>query len=108
MKYKDGTEPAYPEEYKSFNDHGVEIMNYIPGLTRRDYACIKLKVPKTDKAWLNEIILESKRDELAGQAMAAIIIGNDASEDVTGEYGSYGTSEDSYMIADSILEAKGK
>jgi hypothetical protein len=40
-----------------------------PGMSLRDYACIKLKVPKTDKEWLNEIIIESLGDYCIADAM---------------------------------------
>ncbi len=37
------------------------------GLSKRDYACIHLKVPKTGKPWLDELITESLRNEMAGR-----------------------------------------
>lgn len=39
------------------------------GMTLRDYACIELRVPRTGKPWLDEIIEEARRDAFAGQAL---------------------------------------
>ena len=39
--------------------------------TLKDYACIHLKVPKTGKPWLDELITESLRNELAGRVLSA-------------------------------------
>ena len=39
------------------------------GLSQLDYACIHLKVPKTGKPWLDKLITESLRNEMAGRAM---------------------------------------
>ena len=43
-----------------------ELMS--PGLSQLDYACIHLKVPRTKKPWLDELITESLRNEMAGRA----------------------------------------
>ena len=43
------------------------------GLTRRQYACIKLKVPDSGLDWLDELIEKSLLNDFAGQAMAAIL-----------------------------------
>ena len=42
------------------------------GMTLKDYACIKLKIPKTDYDWLNDLIKESLANDFAGQALARI------------------------------------
>ena len=39
------------------------------GMTLRDYAAIKLKVPDSGKKWLDDMILESLRNDLAAKAM---------------------------------------
>lgn len=41
-----------------------------PGLTKRQYAAIHLRVPDSGIPWLDAMIDRSRRDEFAGQAMA--------------------------------------
>lgn len=36
------------------------------GISTLDYACIHLKVPRTGKPWLDALITESLRNEMAG------------------------------------------
>ena len=58
----EGWEPAFPTP-----DAQGKISGY--GLSTLDYACIHLKVPKTKKPWLDALITESLRNEMAGRAM---------------------------------------
>jgi hypothetical protein len=39
------------------------------GMTLREYAAIKLKVPDSGTVWLDEMIAQSLRDEVAAKAM---------------------------------------
>ena len=39
------------------------------GMTLRQYAAIKLRVPNSGTDWLDEMIREARRDELAARAM---------------------------------------
>lgn len=41
------------------------------GMSLREYACIKLKVPDSGKEWLDKIILKSLRNDFAGEALIA-------------------------------------
>jgi len=43
------------------------------GITVREYAAIHLRVPNSGTDWLDEMIRESQRDVLAGQAMDAMV-----------------------------------
>jgi len=45
------------------------VTPYHPGMTLRQYAAIKLKVPDSGLDWLDAMIVQSRRDELAGMAM---------------------------------------
>lgn len=47
-----------------------------PGMTLRQYAAIKLRVPSSGTDWLDDMIRESKRDELAATAMAGLMPNN--------------------------------
>ena len=46
-----------------------------PGMSLRQYAAIKLRVPDSGLEWLDKMILKAKRDELAGQALAGMVCG---------------------------------
>lgn len=50
----------------------------------------------------------SLRDYFAAHAMAAIIIGNNADICTTGREGSGGAAKDAYIVADSMLKARGE
>lgn len=56
-----GSEPAFPF-IDTGNPNGPTGLQ--KGLSERDYACIHLKVPKTGKPWLDDLIREAKKDEL--------------------------------------------
>ena len=64
-KQNEEQEPVFPIEH-----HGIE------GMRQLDYACIHLKVPKTGKPWLDALITESLRNEMAGRAMQGILCNN--------------------------------
>jgi hypothetical protein len=59
MSEKDGG-PAFPR------DHAHDGHN---GMTLRQYAAIKLKVPESGLDWLDEMINKSLRNDLAAMAM---------------------------------------
>ena len=44
-----------------------------PGMSTREYAAIKLRVPDSGTDWLDEMIVQSLRLEIAAKAMQAII-----------------------------------
>jgi hypothetical protein len=44
------------------------------GMSLRQYAAIKLKVPNSGTDWLDEMIRQSLRDEFAAKAMQSIAI----------------------------------
>ena len=44
-----------------------------PGMTLREYAAIKLRVPESGTDWLDEMIRESVRDEFAAKAMQVLL-----------------------------------
>ena len=69
MNTKDTSGPAFPCH--------PEIVPHkerdFAGMTLRQYAAIKLRVPNSGTDWLDEMIRESMRNEMAAQAMAAIV-----------------------------------
>ena len=58
---------AFPHEFK----YGDGTAQRCEGMTMRQYAAIHLRVPSSGTDWLDAMILESKRDELASKAMQA-------------------------------------
>lgn len=71
------------------------------GMTLRQYAAIKLRVPNSGTDWLDEMIRQSLRDELAAKAMQALVAGDLRP----------GTTEDeitevSYGLADAMIKAR--
>lgn len=71
------------------------------GMTLRQYAAIKLRVPNSGTDWLDKMIRESLRDELAGKAMQGLVAG-DLRPDVTDDE----ITEVSYGLADAMLKAR--
>ena len=69
------------------------------GMTLRQYAAIKLKVPNSGTDWLDEMIRESLRDEFAAKAMAALIQSGCLGED--GDI-----AEAAYEVADAMLKTR--
>ena len=82
------------------------------GMTLRQYAAIKLRVPKSGTDWLDEMIRESMRDDLAAKAMMAFEIrGDNGGRDPSGflgddALGSEETALVSYWMADAMLKAR--
>jgi hypothetical protein len=65
--------PAFPSlnaEMTGIDSDGVERFDVEPsgGMTLRQYAAIKLKVPDSGTDWLDAMIVKSLRDEFAGKA----------------------------------------
>ena len=85
--------PAYPHTLRG---HPIET-----GMTLRQYAAIKLRVPSSGTDWLDEMIRQSLRDELAGKAMQGLVAG-DLRPDVTDDE----ITEVSYGLADAMLKAR--
>lgn len=92
---KDTGGPAFPNEGGSghlWNDKGM---------TLRQYAAIKLKVPASDLDWLDEMITKSLRDDFAAKVMQGICAA-DPSNDFTNER----IARESYSTATAMLEAR--
>lgn len=67
---------AFPASGKKWNGMTCSyVPNNSEGMTLRQYAAIKLKVPDSGTDWLDDMIRQSLRDELAAKAMQGIIGG---------------------------------
>ena len=73
-----------------------------PGMTLREYAAIKLRVPESGTDWLDEMIRESVRDEFAAKAMQGYLADLEWREDVSPT----GTAYAAYRVADAMLKAR--
>jgi len=68
------------------------------GMTLRQYAAIKLKVPDSGVDWLDEMIRQSLKDDFATKAMQALL----GYEESTLE----NDAEVAYEMADAMLKAR--
>ncbi len=72
------------------------------GMTLRQYAAIKLKVPDSGTEWLDEMIAQSARDEFAAKAMQGICSSALLNVDV----GATAIANNAYEIADAMLNER--
>lgn len=116
----DGNIPAFPHiaDVASFRD-GVMVKQQVTsgGMTLRQYAAIRLRVPDSGLPWLDAMITRAKRDEFAGQALAGIcanssevLLRASANEaDIRGETRMSQTyARESYEMADAMLAHQAK
>ena len=71
------------------------------GMTLREYAAIKLRVPESGTDWLDEMIRESVRDEFAAKAMQGML-----STDRFGTASEETIADWAYEQADAMLRAR--
>ena len=78
------------------------------GMTLRQYAAIKLRVPDSGTDWLDKMIRESLRNEMAAKAMPECYADYCRHADVQGyvEGWRVGVAKDAYETADAILAAR--
>jgi hypothetical protein len=72
MTEKPGSEPAFPTLEGNFVNHGIET-HQVPGLTRRSYAAIQLRVPEAEEEWLNDMIRRARRMDYIQTAMSSLL-----------------------------------
>jgi hypothetical protein len=68
MTYDKTGGPAFPAQPKYERPGGDYIVHDQGGMTLRQYAAIKLRVPDSGTGWLDDMIRQAKRDDFAGQA----------------------------------------
>lgn len=97
-KIEDGG-PAFPvQDAAAWQGHGM---------TLRQYAAIKLRVPNSGTDWLDEMIRDSLRDEFAEKAMAAYITSQiDMTREDTSPFAEEVVARISYQFADAMLAAR--
>jgi hypothetical protein len=72
------------------------------GMTLRQYAAIKLRVPDSGNDWLDEMIRQSLRDEFAAKAMQAMLAHPDSKETASPQ--TYASA--AYTMADAMVARK--
>ena len=102
--------PAYP--HVEVDAKTGEVTNH-NGMSLRAYAAIQLRVPSSGIDWLDDMIIEAKRDELAGQALAGLLAKLPLI-DQKGEFGikvddkdafNRDVAESCFALADAMLSA---
>lgn len=71
------------------------------GMTLRQHAAIKLRVPDSGTPWLDEMISAARRDDFAAEAMHGICAHPD-----TWGLATAGIATASYEIADAMIKAR--
>lgn len=80
-------------------DTGLTVQ-WSMGMTLRQYAAIRLRVPESGDAWLDDMIRESVRDELAAKAMQSLILAAKSANDIDM------LSSGAYQLADAMIKAR--
>lgn len=94
---KDGG-PAFP----TYPIHGTPHNPESDGMTLRQYAAIKLRVPESGDDWLDDMIRKSLRDEFAAKAVQGMLAyphPDQASDE-------YMYARDAYVLADAMLRVR--
>lgn len=97
-----GSDPAFPNPdlgVRDFSDCGA-----YPGMNLRQYAAIKLRVPSSGTDWLDDMIRESLRNELAAKAMQAVPMPQPSLHDTPYAYDRIASH--AYKMADAMLRAR--
>ena len=95
-KINDGG-PVFPHEFK----YGDGSAQRCEGMNLRQYAAIKLRVPNSGTDWLDAMIVEAKRDELAAKAMQSYLLDKDRDSFTFEQW-----AQASYEMADAMLSAR--
>lgn len=99
MTTQDNGGPAFPRSAGDYN--GTKNGNAAQqGMTLRQYAAIKLRIPDSGTDWLDRMILKAKRDDLAAQAMQGLLSDPNIKAS-TNEFAAM-----AYTLADAMLKAR--
>ena len=91
---KDGYGPAFPTEPR-----GPVYGNDYDGMTLRAYAAIQLRQPNSGIDWLDDMIRNAQRDDLAGQALAGPCATN-------GDVPAKTYAAAAYYVSDAMIKAQ--
>lgn len=104
--------PAFPVEVSADSEGWLvgrqtgSQSGFATGLSIRQYAAIKLKVPNSGTDWLDEMIRQSLRDDFAAKAMQCFL-GDDyrRTETILPEFHEF-VSANAYETADAMMKAR--
>lgn len=85
--------------------HAVGVMEPHSGMTLRQFAAIKLRVPNSGTDWLDAMIVAAMRDDLASKAMSGILA--DPSVKLGNGREKY-LAELSFFVADALIAERAK
>ena len=108
-KIEDGG-PAFPVPGLSNLPNGDWIHPEF-GMTLRQYAAIKLRVPNSGTDWLDEMIRTSLRDEMAAKAMSSLVSGGaprTVEKDERDLNFSQWVAKNAHEFADAMCAARGE
>jgi hypothetical protein len=102
MSEKETSGPVHPvRDAATWQAHGISL---------REYAAIKLRVPDSGIDWLDDMIRKSQRDEFAAKAMQAFISAYPCQaidrEDGGIPADSESIADDAYDVADAMLRTR--
>ena len=111
--------PAFPTSIKWGPEGGVGFQGdpacepgtttYYSGMTLRQYAAIKLRVPNSGTDWLDEMIRTSLRDDLAAKAMQGMWASDTEAWHCSGTKDALASRAiDAYAMADATIKARGE
>jgi hypothetical protein len=92
-KIEDGG-PAFPTPVHVHADYPV-------GMTLRQYAAIKLRVPNSGTDWLDEMIVQSLRDEFAAKVLQGLMASRQDSRFLPKD-----DAKHIYAVTDAVLKAR--
>jgi hypothetical protein len=72
------------------------------GMTMRQYAAIRLRVPDSETDWLDDMIRKSNRDHFAAAALQPLVTSAIELDHVKWD----ATAQHAYLIADAMLKAR--
>lgn len=94
--------PAFPQDA---TPAWSDLKPTHPGMTLRQYAAIKLRVPDSGTEWLDEMIIQSLRDEFAAKAMSGMWA-SDSKDWCIGLGGKPTRAASAYEMADAMISAR--
>lgn len=97
---KDNGGPAFPVPVQNYKDQ--------EGMTLRQYAAIKLRVPDSGCDWLDAMIEKASRDDFAAKAMQGILAACLEEPDWTADESDSAVARNAYNIADAMLKERTK
>lgn len=96
--------PAFPvaDPFGAHKPQNVdEAKRLAEGMTLRQYAAIKLRVPNSGTDWLDEMIVQSLRDEFAAKVLQGLMASRQDSRFLPKD-----DAKHNYAVADAMLKAR--